>query len=73
MDQIPISRFKATCVAVLEEVRKTGKPVLVARFGTPLAEIHPPENVPLGRKFGLRTQTGVIHGDIVGPTGDESK
>ncbi len=72
MDQIAISKFKATCLAVLEQVRMSGKPILVTRFGTPIAEIRPPENINLGRRFGLRTQTGVILGDIVGPTGNES-
>ena len=39
MEKIAISKFKATCLAVLETVRKTGKPVLVTRFGEPVAEI----------------------------------
>ena len=42
MKQIAISKFKATCLAVLEEVRKTGEPVRVTRFGKPVAEIVPP-------------------------------
>jgi len=33
MEEIAISKFKATCLAVLENVRKTGKTVLVTRFG----------------------------------------
>jgi antitoxin (DNA-binding transcriptional repressor) of toxin-antitoxin stability system len=72
MDQIAISKFKATCLAVLERVNKTGKAVLVTRFGHPIAEIRPPTNLPTGRKFGLRTKTGVILGDILGPTGNET-
>ena len=39
---MPISKFKATCLAVLERVRKTGEPVLVTRFGHPVAEIVAP-------------------------------
>lgn len=42
MLQIAISKFKATCLAVLEDVRRTGKPILVALFGKPVAEIVPP-------------------------------
>ena len=72
MDQIAISKFKATCLAVLEQVNKTGKPILVTRFGQPVAEIRPPDSALLSRKFGLRTHTGVILGDIVAPIGDES-
>jgi len=37
-----ISKFKATCLAVLERVRKTKKPILVTRFGEPIAEAVPP-------------------------------
>ena len=44
MEEIAISKFKATCLAVLERVRKTGKPVLVTRFGEPMAELVPPHN-----------------------------
>src|ERR1039458_4092747 len=42
MEEIAISKFKATCLAVLERVRKTGKTVLVTRFGEPVAEVVPP-------------------------------
>ncbi len=38
MEEIPISKFKATCLAVLEKVRQSGKPVLVTRFGQPVAD-----------------------------------
>jgi prevent-host-death family protein len=72
MEQIAISKFKATCLAVLERVKQTGKPVLITRFGQPVAEICPVSTIHAVRRFGLRTQTGTILGDIVGPTGDES-
>jgi prevent-host-death family protein len=39
---LSISRFKATCLAVLERVRTTGQPVLVTKFGTPIALVVPP-------------------------------
>jgi prevent-host-death family protein len=39
IEQIAISNFKATCLAVLERVRKTGKPILVTRIGQPIAEL----------------------------------
>ena len=71
MEEIAISKFKATCLAVLERVRKTGKPVLVTRFGQPIAQISPPravEKIKLGGGAG----TAVILGDIVGPIGDIS-
>jgi prevent-host-death family protein len=42
MKEISISKFKATCLAVLEEVRQSGEPVRVTRFGKPVAEVIPP-------------------------------
>jgi prevent-host-death family protein len=42
MEEIAVSKFKATCLAVIEQVRKTRKPVRITRFGKPLAEVVPP-------------------------------
>ena len=39
MEKIAISKFKATCLAVLERVRRTKKPILITRFGQPVAEV----------------------------------
>ena len=72
MDEIAISKFKATCLSVLETVRKTGKPILVTRFGEPVAEVVPP-NAARKRKqwVGSLAGTGEINGDIVSPSSDE--
>ena len=66
-DTIAISRFKATCLAVLERVRRTGRPVLVTRFGEPVAQVVPP---PVDRPadwLGALQGTGRIVGDVVKP------
>ena len=42
MEEVAISEFKAKCLAVLERVRKTRKPILVTRFGEPVAQVVPP-------------------------------
>ncbi len=72
MEEIAISRFKATCLGVLERVRKTRKPVLVTRFGEPVAEVVPPK-LPDRRNdwLGDMAGTGRIQGDIVAPAADE--
>jgi prevent-host-death family protein len=72
MEEIAISKFKATCLAVLERVRKTGQPILVTRFGHPVAEITPAGAVKKIR-LGGGAGTAVILGDIVGPIGDISE
>lgn len=68
MQEIAISKFKATCLAVLEDVRRTNKPVRVTRFGKPVAEIVPP-TIARKRIFGGMAGTVEIIGDIVGPIG----
>jgi len=72
MEQIAISKFKATCLAVLERVNTTGEPILVTRFGKPVATIMPPgipHHVP---RLGTGIGSAEILGDIVGSISDES-
>lgn len=72
MEEIAISKFKATCLAVLERVRKTGKPVLVTRFGEPVAEVSPAQvKERAKRELGTLRGTARITGDIVSPATDE--
>jgi antitoxin (DNA-binding transcriptional repressor) of toxin-antitoxin stability system len=72
MEKIAISKFKATCLAVLERVRRTRQPVLVTRFGVSVAEIVPPPPAPCSKDWlGSLANTGQIKGDIVSPTSDE--
>jgi prevent-host-death family protein len=72
MEEIAISKFKATCLAVLERVRKTRKPIRVTRFGVPVAEVVPPTAKPMKKQWlGSMEGTGRIVGDIVSPANDE--
>jgi hypothetical protein len=73
MEENAISKLKATCLAVVERVRKTCKPIRVTRFGQVVAEVVPPGGAKVARRLGTGVGTGVILGDIVGPTGDESE
>jgi prevent-host-death family protein len=65
VEEIAISKFKATCLAVLEKVKKTGQPILVTRFGHPVAQITPPAPAKRAPKFGTAVGSLTIHGDIV--------
>jgi antitoxin (DNA-binding transcriptional repressor) of toxin-antitoxin stability system len=69
MDQMPISKFKATCLATLERVRRTGRPLRVTRFGKPVADIVPPAPA-VARKgwLGQLQGTARIVGDITAPS-----
>jgi prevent-host-death family protein len=70
MKEVAVSEFKAKCLGLIEEVRKTRKPIRLTRFGQPVAELvpaSPPK--PEGRRLGSMVGTGKILGDIIGPTG----
>ena len=70
MKEVAISEFKAKCLGILEEVRKTHKPIRITRFGKPVAEVVPPTpDKTTGRQLGSMAGTAEILGDIVGPTG----
>lgn len=68
VEEIAISKFKATCLGVLEKVRKTRQPVRVTRFGQPVAEIVPPSTPERsGTWLGSMRDRGRIVADIVEP------
>ena len=72
MESISVSKFKATCLAVLQRVKRTGKPILVTRFGKPIAEVVPPSACTRGSAWiGSFQGRGRIVGDIVAPGLDE--
>lgn len=70
MKEVAISEFKAKCLGILEQVRKTRRPIRVTRFGKPVAEVMPPLPEERPKKWlGCMAGTMEIVGDIVGPTG----
>jgi prevent-host-death family protein len=71
MVEVPISVFKAKCLALLEEVRRTRKPIRITRHGKPVAEVVPSEPV-MDRAKWLESIKGsvTIVGDIVSPAND---
>jgi prevent-host-death family protein len=69
MTEIAISKFKATCLAVLADVRRTRTPVRVTRFGKPVADILPAAPSHKGSWLGCMRDTCEVSGDIVGPIG----
>lgn len=72
MEEIAISRFKATCLAVLERVRRTGRPVRVTRFGEPVADVVPPSAPSRPASWlGSMASTAELRGDVVGPASSE--
>jgi prevent-host-death family protein len=74
MEEISISEFKAKCLAILERVHKTRKPVRVTRFGKPVAEVVAPSPVK-DRSDWMGSMKGQMEilGDIVSPVIDEDE
>jgi prevent-host-death family protein len=74
MQEISISEFKAKCLAVLERVRSTKKPIRVTRFGKPVAEVVPPTSVEDRSSWiGSMKNSMKIKGDIVSPATNEDE
>lgn len=68
MDTVNISTFKATCLARLDRVKRTGRPLLITRKGEPVAQVNPPPPAqPKASWLGTMQTTGRIVGDIVSP------
>jgi prevent-host-death family protein len=68
--ELSATEFKATCLKVMESVRRSRKPVIVSKRGKPLVKIVPVEEkrpVPL---FGYMKGTLKIEGDVVSPDGE---
>ncbi|PYV02331.1 MAG: type II toxin-antitoxin system Phd/YefM family antitoxin [Acidobacteria bacterium] len=74
METVPVSKFKATCLALLDKVKRTGRPILVTRRGEPIAQVVPPPKRELPSSWlGKYRGDGEIVGDIVAPATDESE
>ena len=69
-DVVSISEFKARCLALLDRVKRTGRPLLVTRRGEPIAEVVPPSRSQTDEWLGSARGTARIVGDIVGPVSD---
>ena len=67
-ETIAISEFKATCLAVLERVRRTGTSIVVTKRGEPVAEINPPSPASAGDGWlGSMRGTATMTDDLIDP------
>lgn len=60
---VPAARFKATCLALLDRVERTGETFVVTKHGRPVARLVPLEGSP------VRSLEGSVRerGDLVAP------
>jgi prevent-host-death family protein len=71
-ETVPVTKFKAACLALLDKVKSTGQPILVTRQGKPIARISPPPRPDKPEPWlGSFKSKGRIVGDIVSPASNE--
>jgi prevent-host-death family protein len=70
--EVPISEFRAKCLAILRRVQKTKKPVRITRFGKPLVEVIPVPPTRSRNWMGSMKGKIEILGDIVSPASEEA-
>lgn len=69
MTTIQASEFKAKCLALMDEVARTGKTILITKNGKPVAELRPHRPPRAKSLIGLYAGRIGIRGDIVAPVG----
>lgn len=69
MATVPAAEFKAKCLKLLDEVAANREPLVVTKFGKPVAQV-----VPMPRKsklFGALKGSVLYEGDIISPLENE--
>ncbi len=62
---ITVTRFKATCLGVIDKVQKEKSRVTITRHGKPAAELIPISSSTPGKLFGRSKESTVILGDLL--------
>lgn len=67
MQTINATKFKAKCLAILDEVASTGETVVILKRGRPVAQLTPP--VPAGARYPQEELFGTVsfQGDLTEP------
>jgi prevent-host-death family protein len=71
MQKIPAAQFKSQCLAVMDEVSQSGRPVVITKHGKPVVKLVPAG--PAGEDiFGFMAGKAKVVGDIENsvPLGD---
>jgi len=66
MKTVMISKFKSTCIQMLKEVQKNGKPLTITLRGEPIARVEPIARGPRAKRhLGALRGRIMIKGDII--------
>lgn len=71
MPTIQASEFKAKCLALMDQVARTGETITITKNGKPIAELHPHRPPRARSLIGLHRGQVEISGDIVAPVDEE--
>ena len=69
-ETVKASEFKAKCLQLMEEVKETGKEIVITKNGEPVSKLVPVRHKPK-TLFGAHRGKIVIKGDIVSPLDTE--
>jgi antitoxin (DNA-binding transcriptional repressor) of toxin-antitoxin stability system len=70
MQTIQATEFKARCLALMDEVAKTGESILITKHGKPIAELKAHQPPRAKSLLGLDRGKIEILGDIIAPAYD---
>ena len=65
--EISAAEFKAKCLKLMDEIARTGKPIVITKRGKPVAKLVPAEPAPRKPLFGYMAGTITYVGDIESP------
>ena len=71
MQTIQASEFKARCLALMDDVARSGEVLTITKNGRPIAELRPYSGGRSGSPFGLHTGLQIT-GDILSPVEDDA-
>jgi len=71
MTTIQASEFKAKCLALMDQVARTGETIVVTKNGKPVAELRPHRPPRAKSLIGLHKGQIEILGDIISPIGED--
>ena len=67
MTTIQASEFKAKCLALMDQVARTGETIVVTKNGKPVAELRPHRPPRVKSPLGLHKGRSMILGDVIEP------
>lgn len=65
--EISAAEFKAKCLKLMDEIARTGQPIVITKRGKPVAKLVPAEPAPRKPLFGCMAGTVTYEGDLLAP------